>query len=66
LRDGEIKIELEVYGIRSKAAEERAKKEAMKNNVEGQIHWHGSLSESDFDEKMQESTLTLAAHTQPV
>ena len=59
LRDEGIKINLEVYGIYGEEAEETAKKEARRNNVEDQIHWCGSLSELEFDEKMQESMFFL-------
>jgi glycosyltransferase involved in cell wall biosynthesis len=66
LRDEGIKINLEVYGIYGEEAEEIAKKEARRNNVEDQIQWYGSLSELAFDEKMQESMFTFAVYTDPV
>ena len=66
LRDEGIKINLEVYGIYGKADEETAKKEARRNNVEAQIQWYGSLSDVEFDEKMQESIFTFAIYTEPV
>ncbi len=66
LRDEGIKINLEVYGIYGEEAEQTAKKEARRNNVEDQIHWYGSLSELEFDEKMQESMFTFAIYTDPV
>ena len=66
LRDEGIKINLEVYGIYGKEAEQTAKKEARRNNVEDQIQWYGSLSELEFDEKMQESIFTFAIYTEPV
>ena len=66
LRDEGIKINIEVYGIYGNEAEETAKKEARRNNVEDQIQWYGSVSESEFDEKMQESIFTFAVYTEPV
>jgi glycosyltransferase involved in cell wall biosynthesis len=66
LRDEGTKIDLEVYGIYGEEAEQIAKKEARRNDVEGQIQWYGSLSESEFDEKMQESIFTFAIYTEPV
>ncbi len=66
LRDEGIKINLEVYGIYGKVDEETARKEARRNNVEDQIQWYGSLSELEFDEKMQESIFTFAIYTEPV
>jgi glycosyltransferase involved in cell wall biosynthesis len=66
LRDEGIKINLEVYGIYGKEEEQIAKKEARRNNVEDQIQWYGSLSELEFDEKMQESIFTFAIYTIPV
>jgi glycosyltransferase involved in cell wall biosynthesis len=66
LRDEGIKINLEVYGIYGKDAEQTAKKEVRRNDVEDQIQWYGSLSESEFDEKMQESIFTFAIYTEPV
>ena len=66
LRDEGIKINLEVYGIYGKEAEQTAKEEVRRNNVEDQIQWHGSLSELEFDEKMQESIFTFAIYTEPV
>ena len=66
LRDEGIKINLEVYGIYGKEAEETAKNEARRNNVEDQIQWCGRLSELEFDEKMQESLFTFAVYTEPV
>jgi glycosyltransferase involved in cell wall biosynthesis len=66
LRDEGIKINLEVYGIYGAGTEEIAKKEARRNNVEDQIQWYGSLSELEFDEKMQESMFTFAVYTDPV
>ncbi len=66
LRDEGIKINLEVYGIYGEEAEQTAKKEARRNNVEDQIQWYGSLSELEFDEKMQESIFTFAIYTEPV
>ena len=66
LRDEGIKINLEVYGIYGKEAEQTAKKEARRNNVADQIQWCGSLSELEFDEKMQESIFTFAIYTVPV
>ena len=66
LRDEGIKINLEVYGIYGKEAELKAKKEVRRNNLEDQIQWYGSLSELEFDEKMQESMFTFAVYTDPV
>jgi glycosyltransferase involved in cell wall biosynthesis len=66
LRDKGIKINLEVYGIYGKEEEQTAKKEARRNNVEDQIQWYGSLSELEFDEKMQESIFTFAIYPVPV
>jgi len=66
LRDDGIKINLEVYGIYAKEDEETAKKEARRKNVEAQIQWYGSLTELEFDEKMQESIFTFAIYTEPV
>jgi len=66
LRNEGTKINLEVYGIYAEEAEQTAKKEARRNNVEDQIQWYGSLSESEFDEKMQESIFTFAVYTTPV
>ena len=66
LRDEGIKINLEVYGIYGKDEEQTAKKEARRNNVEDQIQWYGSLSELEFDEKMQESIFTFAVYTENV
>ncbi len=66
LRDEGIKINLEVYGIYGEEAEQTARKEAQRNNVEDQIHWCGSLSELEFDEKMQETMFTFAIYTDPV
>jgi len=66
LRDEGVKINLEVYGIYGKEAEETAKKEARRNDVEDQIQWYGRLSELEFDEKMQESMFTFAIYTEPV
>ncbi|MGA2913354.1 MAG: glycosyltransferase family 4 protein [Methanoregula sp.] len=66
LRDEGIKINLEVYGIYGEDEEQTAKKEARRNNVEDQIQWYGSLSELEFDEKMQESMFTFANYTKPV
>jgi glycosyltransferase involved in cell wall biosynthesis len=66
LRDEGIRVNLEVYGIYGKEAEQTAKKEARRNNVEDQIQWYGRLSESEFDEKMQESVFTFAVYTEPV
>ena len=66
LRDEGIKINLEVYGIYGKDEEQTAKQEAIRNNVEDQIQWYGSLSELEFDEKMQESMFTFAIYTGPV
>ena len=59
LRDEGIKINLEVYGIYAEKAEQTAKKEARRNNVEDQIQWYGRLSELEFDEKMQESIFKI-------
>jgi glycosyltransferase involved in cell wall biosynthesis len=66
LRDDGIKINVEVYGIYGKGSEQIAKKEARRNNVQDQIQWCGSLSELEFDEKMQESIFTFAIYTIPV
>ena len=66
LRDEGIKINLEVYGIYAEEAEQTARKEARRNNVEDQIQWYGRLSELEFDEKMQESIFTFAVYTEPV
>jgi len=66
LRDEGIKINLEVYGIYGKDEEQTAKKEVRRNNVGDQIQWYGSLSELEFDEKMQESIFTFAIYTEPV
>jgi len=66
LRDEGIKINLEVYGIYGRGAEQTAKKEARRNNVEDQIQWCGRLSELEFDEKMQESLFTFAIYTEAV
>jgi glycosyltransferase involved in cell wall biosynthesis len=66
LRDEGIKINLEVYGIYGKEEEQTAKKEVRRNNVEDQVQWYGSLSELEFDEKMQESIFTFAIYTVPV
>jgi glycosyltransferase involved in cell wall biosynthesis len=66
LREEGIKMDLEVYGIYGKDAEETAKKEAKRNNVEDQIRWYGSLSELEFDEKMQECIFTFAVYAEPV
>jgi glycosyltransferase involved in cell wall biosynthesis len=66
LRDEGIKIDLEVFGIYGKEVEQTAKKEARLNNVEDQILWYGSLSELEFDEKMQESIFTFAVYTEEV
>jgi starch synthase len=66
LRDEGIKVNLEVYGLYTEEAEQTAKKEARRNNVEDQIQWYGRLSESQFDEKMQESIFTFAVYTEPV
>jgi len=66
LRDDGIKVNLEVYGIYGKEDEQIAKKEARRNDVEDQIQWNGSLSELEFDEKMQESIFTFAIPTEPV
>ena len=66
LCDEGIKINLEVYGIYGKEDEQAAKKEARRNHVENQIQWNGSLSEFEFDEKMQESIFTFAIPTEPV
>jgi glycosyltransferase involved in cell wall biosynthesis len=66
LRDEGTKINLEVYGIYAEEAEQTAKQEARRNNVEDQIQWYGSLSESEFDEKMQESIFTFAIYPEPV
>ncbi|MGZ8884895.1 MAG: glycosyltransferase family 4 protein [Halobacteriota archaeon] len=66
LRDEGIKINLEVYGIYGVGAEQTAKEEARRDNVEDQIQWYGSLSELEFDEKMQESIFTFAIYHDPV
>jgi len=66
LRDEGIKINLEVYGIYGKEEEQTAKKEARRNDVEDQILWYGRLSDTEFDEKMQESIFTFAIYTDPV
>src|SRR5660397_265526 len=66
LRDELIKINLEVYGIYGKEEEQTAKKEARRNDVEDQILWYGRLSDTEFDEKMQESIFTFAIYTDPV
>jgi glycosyltransferase involved in cell wall biosynthesis len=66
LRDDGIKISLEVYGIYGEEDEQTAKKEVRRNNLEDQIQWYGSLSELEFDEKMQESIFTFAIPTEPV
>jgi glycosyltransferase involved in cell wall biosynthesis len=66
LRDDGIRINVEVYGIYGSWAEQNAKKEAKRNNVEDQVQWYGSLSESEFDEKMQESLFTFAIYREPV
>ena len=66
LRDEGIKVNLEVYGIYTEEAEQTAKKEARRHNVEDQIQWYGRLSELEFDEKMQESIFTFAVYTEPV
>jgi glycosyltransferase involved in cell wall biosynthesis len=57
---------VEVYGIYGKDEEQTAQQEAQRNNVEDQIRWYGSLSEGEFDEKMQESMFTFAIYTGPV
>ena len=66
LRDEGSKINLEVYGIYGEEAEQTAKNEARRDNVEDQIQWYGSLSELEFDEKMQESMFTFAIYIYPV
>jgi polysaccharide biosynthesis protein PelF len=66
LRDEGTKVNLEVYGMYGTEAEKRAKEEARRNNVDDQIQWGGSLSELEFDEKMQESIFTFAIYTIPV
>lgn len=66
LRDEGTKVNLEVYGIYGQEAEQKAKKEASRNGVEDQIQWFGRLSESEFDEKMQESIFTFANYAEPV
>ena len=66
LREEGIKINLEVYGIYGKEEEQTAKEEARRNDVADQIRWCGSLSESEFDEKMQESIFTFAIYSVPV
>jgi glycosyltransferase involved in cell wall biosynthesis len=66
LRDDGIKVNLEVYGIYGGEEEQTAKKEARRNNVEDRIQWYGSLSELEFDEKMQESLFTFAIYSEPV
>jgi len=66
LRDEGIKVNLEVYGIYTEEAEQAAKEEARRNNVEDQIQWSRRLSELEFDEKMQESLFTFAVYTEPV
>jgi glycosyltransferase involved in cell wall biosynthesis len=55
-----------VYGIYGEEAEQTAKKEAQRNNVEDQIQWYGRLSELEFDEKMQETLFTFAIYPDPV
>ena len=66
LRDEGLRINLEVYGIYGKEAELKAKKEVRRNDMDDQIQWYGSLSELEFDEKMQESICTFAIYTVPV
>ncbi|MGZ8932980.1 MAG: glycosyltransferase family 4 protein, partial [Halobacteriota archaeon] len=66
LRDEGIKVNLEVYGIYGVGAEQTAKEEARRDNVEDQIQWYGILSELEFDEKMQESIFTFAIYHDPV
>jgi glycosyltransferase involved in cell wall biosynthesis len=66
LRDEGLKINLEVYGIYGHEEEQTAKEEARRNNVEDQIQWRGSLSELEFDEKMQESIFTFAIYIVPI
>jgi glycosyltransferase involved in cell wall biosynthesis len=66
LRNEGIKLNLEVYGIYGEEAEQTAKKEVRRNNVEDQIQWGGRLSEVEFDEKMQESIFTFAVYNEPV
>jgi glycosyltransferase involved in cell wall biosynthesis len=66
LRDEATEIHLEVYGIYTEKEEQTARQEARRNNVEDQIQWYGSLSESEFDEKMQESIFTFAVYTHDV
>jgi glycosyltransferase involved in cell wall biosynthesis len=66
LRDEGIKINLEVYGIYGKDAEQTAKREVRRNHVTDQIQWCSSLSELEFDEKMQESSFTFAVYTERV
>jgi glycosyltransferase involved in cell wall biosynthesis len=66
LRDEGIKINLEIYGIYGEDAEQKAKNEVRRTNLEHQIQWYGRLSELEFDEKMQESIFTFAIYTEPV
>lgn len=66
LRDEGLKVNLEVYGIYGKEEEHIAKKEARRIKVDDQIQWYGSVSESEFDEKMQESIFTFAIYTMPI
>src|ERR1035437_751666 len=66
LRDEGTKINLEVYGIYGHEEEQTAKEEARRNNVGDQIQWCGSLSELEFDEKMQESIFTFAIYIVPI
>ena len=66
LRDEGIKINLEVYGIYGKEEEQTAKNEIRRNNMDDQIQLYGSLSEWEFDGKMQESIFTFAIYPEPV
>jgi len=62
---GEI-VKVHFYGIFSASQKETAEAQARELKVDDCVVWGGRLSESDFDARMQESIMTLAAYTVPV
>jgi len=66
LKERNLDVRLSIYGLYSDSERKIAESQADSRGVKNNLVWGGSLTEFDFDKKLQQSLFTLAVYNTPV
>jgi glycosyltransferase involved in cell wall biosynthesis len=66
LKSRNLTLQVSIYGLYSDSERREAEWQADSRGVKESLVWGGSLTETDFDKKLQQSLFTFAVYSSPV